>query len=158
MRNVVCCSIFVLTVAGCATAPVATVASPGQTPESKALVLAFFDDVLLGGDLSLASRYLRKDYIQHNPQIAGGLDGFVAYFTDVNATLERMNATIAGEIEHVIAEGDRVMVVVAYEIDGPITVKFRAADLFRVQDGMIAEHWDVRQGETLRDHQLLMQN
>jgi predicted SnoaL-like aldol condensation-catalyzing enzyme len=122
------------------------------------LVLDFFDKVLLGGDLSLADQYLRADYIQHNPQIPGGRDGFVSYFTDLNNRLEQLNATISGEIEHVIAEGDKVMVVVAYEVKGPIALKFRAADLFRVQDGLIAEHWDVRQGETLRDHQILMQN
>lgn len=155
--NLLCLSIAIVCF-GCATTPPMTVVSDSQTEASKALVLEFFDVVLLGADLPRAGEYLRKDYIQHNPQIPGGLDGFVTYFTGVNKQLEQLNATITGEIEHVIAEGDKVMVVVAYQIKGPITVNFRAADLFRVQDGMIAEHWDVRQGETLRDHQILMQN
>jgi predicted SnoaL-like aldol condensation-catalyzing enzyme len=142
--------------AGCATTTVPE--RVDETAASKALVLEFFEKVLLGGDLSLAPEYLREDYIQHNPQIPGGLDGFVTYFTEINATLKQMNATISGEIEHVVAEGDMVCVFVAYKIEGPMEVNFRAADLFRVENGMIAEHWDVRQGATLRDHQILMQN
>lgn len=143
---------------GCVTAPESVAPSTSNSDKSKAIVLEFVNVVLFGGDLAQAERYLHNDYIQHNPKIPGGREGFVSYFTELNTQLEQMNATIEGEIEHVIAEDDHVMIVIAYRIDGPIKVRFRAADLFRVENGKIAEHWDVREGETLRDHQLLMQN
>ena len=143
---------------GCITVPEPVAPILSTTEKSKAMVLEFVEVVLFGGNLDLAPEYLHDDYIQHNPKIPGGLDGFVSYFTDINAQLAQMNATIHGEIEHVIAEDDLVMVVIAYSIEGPIKVRFRAADLFRVEQDKIAEHWDVREGETLRDHQLLMQN
>ncbi len=147
-----------IVLSGCVTVPEPAAPILSSSEKSKAIVLEFVEVVLFGGNLALAPDYLHVDYIQHNPKIPGGLDGFVAYFTELNAQLNQMNATIEGDIEHIIAEDEHVMVVIAYKIDGPIEVRFRAADLFRVADGKIAEHWDVREGETLRDHQLLMQN
>lgn len=124
---------------------------------NKDLVVEFYQRVLIDGEYGAAPEYLREDYIQHNPRVPPGLEGFMSYFEATGKRLEQMQATLSGEIEHAIAEGNKVVIFVSYHIEGPIGLDFKAADLFRVQDGLIAEHWDVMQGATLRDHALLLQ-
>lgn len=130
----------------------------GQAQSNKDFVVEFYQRVLIDGDVDAADRYLRADYIQHNPKVPTGLDGFKAYFKKLGKQLEVTNSKLHGEIEHVVVEGDLVVIFVSYRIEGLMNLRFQAADLFRVQDGLIAEHWDVLQGATLRDHTILMQN
>ena len=118
---------------------------------NKALILEFYERVLIGGDIDAADEYMRPDYIQHNPKVPGGLDGFKSYFKKLGERSNRLGAKAHQEISHIVAEGDFVVVFGSNKLTGPVGLNYRYADLFRIQDGRLAEHWDVLQGASLLD-------
>ncbi len=120
-------------------------AAPVAASPNRDLVVRFYTDVILNGHLDRAGQYLRTDYIQHNPDAGQGLSGFVTYFEQIKRSLESKGASRRGEITMAMAEGDLVVVHVTSVIEGRITASFRAIDIFRVEDGKIAEHWDTIQ-------------
>ena len=109
-----------------------------RTDENKALVRRFVDDILVNGRMDRLRGYFGGDtYVQHNPQIADGLSG-------LGAALEAMAAqgvTMEYDTIHaVLGEGDFVLTVSEGTFAGAPTSFY---DLFRVEDGKIAEHWDT---------------
>ena len=120
-------------------------ARPVTNSPNRDLVVRFYTDVILNGHLERAPEYLRTDYIQHNPDAGQGLRGFTAYFEKINQSLAAKGATRRGEITMALSEGDLVTVSVTSVIGGKVSASFRATDIFRVQDGKIAEHWDTIQ-------------
>ncbi len=116
---------------------------------NKSLVRRLFEDVIDGGDLNLADQLLRPDYIQHNPSAGQGIEGFKKYFTDLESTKKRMRVSSSFTIQHLMAEADHVVIYGETRMEGRLNLKFEAMDLFRIEEGKIAEHWDVIQGRGL---------
>jgi predicted SnoaL-like aldol condensation-catalyzing enzyme len=131
------------------------VAMPESSPANRELVVGFYKDVLLDHHVDHAPTYLRPDYIQHNPNVGQGLEGFMAYFNALNERLAAQGATSHGEITLSMADGDLVTLHVTTVIEGAVTASFRSFDTFRVADGKIAEHWDVIQPCDLRSALLM---
>jgi predicted SnoaL-like aldol condensation-catalyzing enzyme len=109
-----------------------------KTEENKALVKNFVDDVLVNGRMEKLAGYFDGDnYIQHNPQIADGLSGLgkaLEYMASQGITMK------FDKIHKVLGEGNFVLVV----SEGSFADKHSSFyDLFRVENGKIAEHWDV---------------
>ena len=110
---------------------------------NKALVLEAFDTLFNRRDYAAAERFWSPDYIQHSAHIASGRDGL---FDLVRATPD----TLRYEHGLALAEGGRVVV------HGRFSGTGRAAawivDILRIQDGLLAEHWDVLQDEATRSN------
>lgn len=110
----------------------------GKTEDNKKLVRNFIEDVLVNGKMEKLAGYFDGDnYIQHNPQIGDGLSG-------PGSALEAMakqGVTIKYDAIHkVLGEGNFVLVVSEGHLAGKHNSFY---DLFRVEDGKIAEHWDT---------------
>lgn len=110
----------------------------GATEANKKLVAAFVDDILVAGRMQLLAGYFEGDrYLQHNPQIADGLTGLSRALD----AMAKAGVTMKYDRVHkVLGEGDFVLVVSEGQLGGTPTSFY---DLFRVQDGKIAEHWDT---------------
>lgn len=116
---------------------------------NKTVVRRVFEEIIDGGRLDLAAELLRPDYIQHNPSVGQGIDGFVAYLEQLERTKTRLRVRSTISILHMLAENDFVFVHTKTRMQGIVTLHFDAMDLFRVQDGFLAEHWDVIQGRSV---------
>lgn len=118
-------------------------ADEGLTVRNKALVRDFYTTVLVGRDVDAAPRFLRSDYIQHNPNVPTGLTGFMDTFRARFA--QRLPADYNREVLNVIGENDMVVIYARQTWTGRDGQAHTALgfDMFRVQDGKIAEHWDA---------------
>ena len=111
-----------------------------QTEANKALAVALVQDVLMGRDPSRITDYISAEsYAQHNPMIADGLDGIVAAVEQLTAQGNMFQYT---EIHAVLGEGNFVLTVSVGQWNGGTHAFY---DLFRMEGGMIVEHWDVIQ-------------
>ena len=109
-----------------------------KTEENRAVVEAFLVDVMQGQNPDKTPDYFDGDaYIQHNTGIADGVSGL----SDALAALAEQGIEMIYDTTHlVLAEGDMVLAISEGAFGGEPTAYF---DLWRVQDGKIAEHWDV---------------
>jgi predicted SnoaL-like aldol condensation-catalyzing enzyme len=117
---------------------------PKTTPEqNKALVLEAFDTLFNKRDYATAERFWSPEYIQHSAHIAPGREGLFNLITSLPPTLKYEPGTI-------VAEGDFVIVHGRFSGFGA-PVNWIAADIVRIQDGILVEHWDVIQDEATEE-------
>lgn len=109
-----------------------------KTDVNKAFVKSYVENILLGKNPGLLASYFDGvNYIQHSPHIADGLSGLHAALQ----ALEEKNIEFQyTHVHQVIGQGDFVLAVSEGLFNGQPTAFY---DLFRVEDGKIAEHWDV---------------
>jgi predicted SnoaL-like aldol condensation-catalyzing enzyme len=105
----------------------------------------FYRIVLRGLHLEDADKYMREDYIQHNPNAETGIKGFKDYFTKLGPAKE-VSPTLDGLVA-IQAEGDYVTLSFVRTYDDPKMKgqKYTSTwfDMFRFDNaGKIAEHWD----------------
>lgn len=103
----------------------------GATAQSRALFADFSATVLVGGETDRASEFLAQNYVEHHGTGATGPGAFAAF-------LEAESVSHA-QVHHVIADGNYVFAL-SEGARGPMAYGFY--DLFRVENGKFAEHWD----------------
>jgi predicted SnoaL-like aldol condensation-catalyzing enzyme len=110
---------------------------------NKRLIFDWWREVLAAAHVEVADKYMHADYIQHNPNIATGRQGFVEFF-GARPRLE-IASTIANLVT-IVAEGDLVVFSFRRDLPDPrdSTKQYTSTwfDMMRVKDGKIAEHWD----------------
>jgi predicted SnoaL-like aldol condensation-catalyzing enzyme len=113
------------------------------TPEqNKALVLEAFETLFNKRDYAAAERFWSSDYIQHSAHIEPGRAGLFNL-------IEAAPASLKYEPGAIVADGDFVIVHGRFSgIGRPRS--WIAADVVRIADGLLAEHWDVLQDEASR--------
>jgi predicted SnoaL-like aldol condensation-catalyzing enzyme len=119
--------------------------SDSKAASNKRLVYDFFREVFEAGRIDLAPKYLAENYIQHNPNLQTGRAAFMEFFSK-NSKSKPTEPRLRAPIVAIVSEGDLVMISFVREGVDPQepTRKFTTTlfDLFRVENGLIAEHWD----------------
>ena len=106
--------------------------------ETRRIVAGFVGDVLRGENPDKLTSYYDGDkYIQHNSAIADGLSGLGAALA---AMAEQGISMVYDKTHMVLADGDYALACSEGSFGGVPTTYY---DLFRVENGFIAEHWDV---------------
>lgn len=110
---------------------------------NKTLVLQAFDLLFNKRDYAAAEKFWSADYIQHSAHIAPGREGLFDLIKSLPPTLRYESGTV-------VAEGDFVMLHGRFSGIG-LPVNWIAADIVRMKDGILTEHWDVIQDEAIRE-------
>jgi predicted SnoaL-like aldol condensation-catalyzing enzyme len=118
-------------------------ADEALTARNKEVVRNFYTTVFLGRNVDAAPKFLRPDYIQHNPQVPTGLKGFMDAFREGFA--RQLPSDYKRELLNVVGDNDMIVIYVRQTWTAKDGQHHQALgfDMFRVQDGMIAEHWDA---------------
>ena len=111
--------------------------------KNKALVLEAFDALFNRRDYAAAERFWSPRYIQHSAHIAAGREGLFELVKAAPPTLKY-------EPGLVVAEGDFVILHGRFSGLG-LPVNWVVADILRIEDGILVEHWDVIQDEATRE-------
>ncbi|HEX4231307.1 MAG TPA: nuclear transport factor 2 family protein [Bryobacteraceae bacterium] len=111
--------------------------------KNKALVLDAFDTLFNKRDYQAAERYWSPHYIQHSAHIEPGREGLFNLIKSIPPTLKYEPGTI-------IADGDYVIVHGRFSGFGA-PVNWIAADILRIENGILVEHWDVIQDEATEE-------
>jgi predicted SnoaL-like aldol condensation-catalyzing enzyme len=107
---------------------------------NKEIVVRFYTAAFIDRNLEAARVYLSDDYIQHNPSVKSGGAAFLEFAKGIHT--RNPNSKII--IKRVIAENDLVVLHMLNKPrpEGP---EMAVVDIFRVENGNVIEHWDVKQ-------------
>ena len=104
----------------------------GRTQKNRALVENFVNEVLQKRNINAVDDYVKKDMIQHRPELQKGISGIRKYAKEVKLL----------KIHRIVAQGNFVLT----QSEAIIKVKKLVVyDIYRVEKGKIAEHWSVAQ-------------
>jgi predicted SnoaL-like aldol condensation-catalyzing enzyme len=110
---------------------------------NKELILKAFDALFNRRNYAEAEQYWSPHYIQHSAHIKSGREGLFDLIKSLPPTLRYEPGVI-------VAEGDFVIVHGRFSDFGQ-AVNWVAADIVRIENGILAEHWDVIQDEATRE-------
>jgi predicted SnoaL-like aldol condensation-catalyzing enzyme len=113
--------------------------NPSAQEKNKALVLEAFDTLFNKRDYAAARRFWSPNYIQHSAHIGPEREGLFGLIEGLPSTLRYEPGTIIGDEEFVIVHG-------RYSGFGQPR-NWIVADIVRIADGVLAEHWDEIQDE-----------
>jgi predicted SnoaL-like aldol condensation-catalyzing enzyme len=121
-------------------APAAFAADAKQMEENKKAVVEFYDVAINQKNFEASAKFLGPRYVQHNPRAADGPEGLKAFL----AFLRDKFPDYHSDIKRVFADGDYVILHV-HNVPTPGSRGNAIVDIFKLENGKIVEHWDVRQ-------------
>jgi predicted SnoaL-like aldol condensation-catalyzing enzyme len=122
--------------------------SDAKAAANKRLIYDFWREVFEGGHMELADKYMAEGYIQHNPNVPTGRAAFIEAFSK-RVKPQAIEARVKAPLVSIVADGD--FVVLSFVRDGTDpkdpSKKYTTTwfDMFRIESGKIAEHWDPAQ-------------
>ncbi|MEO6378737.1 MAG: ester cyclase [Caulobacteraceae bacterium] len=112
---------------------------------NKRLVFDAWRAIVQGAHMELASKYFTPSYIQHNPNVPTGRDAMVKFMKE-SRPVRPIQPNITFPVVSIVAERDIVVLATVTYGPDPADPKKRYAtthfDMFRIENGKIAEHWD----------------
>ena len=117
---------------------------PTIESRNKELVLEAFDTLFNKRNYGAAEKFWSPDYIQHSAHIAPGREGLFTLVKNAPPTMKYEHGTI-------VADGDFVIVHGRFSGHGLSSVNWIAADIVRIKDDVMVEHWDVLQDEATKE-------
>ncbi|MCI8894761.1 MAG: SnoaL-like domain-containing protein [Lachnospiraceae bacterium] len=111
-----------------------------QAEQNKKLIEDFYREFFNGHDVNSALKYVREDYIQHNPGVDQGRTALMEAFGQKFQEWPDFKL----DIKMMISDEDMIAVYLK-NVDSEGNTKCRVVDIYRIQDGRLAEHWDVLQ-------------
>ncbi|MDR6574796.1 putative SnoaL-like aldol condensation-catalyzing enzyme [Curtobacterium sp. 320] len=112
-----------------------------STAENTETVVGFYTQSFNDGEPeAAASRALGTSYVQHNPSAPDGAEAFIAYVHSMRTRFPGLHV----DVKRTVAEGDLVVTHSAFHL-APGDRGMAVADVWRLEDGRIVEHWDVMQ-------------
>jgi len=111
--------------------------------KNKALVLEAFETLFNKRDYAAAERYWSPNYVQHSAHIPPGREGLFNLVKHAPATMKYENGSI-------LAEGNLLILHGRFSDIGQLA-NWIVADIVRIRDGVLVEHWDVIQDEATRE-------
>lgn len=108
--------------------------------KNEQIVLDFYEKAINQKDFEAAAVHFGNYYIQHNPNIEDGIEGFKKLVDLLKENYPQAHS----EIKKVFSDGDYVYIHV-HSIREPNTRGRAIFDLFRLENGKIVEHWDTVQ-------------
>lgn len=109
-----------------------------QEEKNLKAVLDFYDAVINGQQYSRVYEFVDKNYIQHKPEVEDGPEGLLDFVRWIYSQSPQHKARIIRSF----VDGDYVILHV-HVINGVETKDIAVMDIFRVENGMLMEHWDV---------------
>ena len=110
--------------------------------KNRAIVLEAFNTLFNRRDYAAAESFWSPDYIQHSAHIEPGRDGLFNL-------VKRLPPTLKYEPGKIVADGE--FVIVHGRFSGFQAVSWIAADILRIKDALLVEHWDVIQDEATKE-------
>lgn len=107
---------------------------------NRELAAAFFEEFFTKHDFSAIDRYLSPGYIQHDWDVPPGREGFRAHFQHVFEIFPQFHV----RVRHILADGDLVAIH-GYGVTDPGKIEVLVVDTYRVEDGLLTEHWGTVQ-------------
>ena len=108
-----------------------------QVEKNKKIAMTAYQRIFGDLDVTAVDEYISKDFIQHNPTIADcpeGVKGLVQMLSSQGVPKQKI------EFNHIIAEGDIVILHSRYEMAGK---EWRFIDIYRAENSKLVEHWDA---------------
>ncbi|HYC18437.1 MAG TPA: ester cyclase [Pseudolabrys sp.] len=111
-----------------------------QEEANKKVVIDLYEKGINQKDFEAAAKNFGTRYVQHNPRAADGPEGFKAFIEFLKAKFPSYHS----EIKRAFADGDFVILHV-HNVPEPGQRGAAIVDIFRLENGKVIEHWDVRQ-------------
>ncbi len=108
-----------------------------QEEKNKQIAVTAYQKIFGDLDVAAVDEYIHKDFIQHNPTIAGGPEGVKTLVRMLNS--QGVPKQKLG-FKHVVAEGNIVFLHSRYEMAGK---EWRFIDIYRIENDKLVEHWDA---------------
>ena len=107
---------------------------PELTAENKRRIREFADVVLIEGRHDQLAAYVASDLAEHSPSSGDGIDAFAARLASETEPIK------THRVHHLLGEGNFVLTISEGQVNRQHCAVY---DLFRLEDGLVAEHWDV---------------